>query len=113
MSRRLVPAVLLCAGLLAPGANAVPVTEREAGGGGDVGLSSGGDPYFPLDGNRGYDVKHYRISNSYDPDTDRLDGTTRIRATATEELTRFSLDLVLAVDRVRVDGRAADFTKPQ
>jgi aminopeptidase N len=77
------------------------------------GLSSGGDPYFPLDGNRGYDVQHYRISNTYDPDTDRLVGRTTLRATATEPLTELSLDLVLPVDEVLVDGRKAEFTKPR
>ena len=111
MSLRLAAAVALCLGLLAPVANAAADREGAAGGSAP-GLSSGGDPYFPLDGNRGYDVERYRISNTYDPGSDRLAGTTRIRATATEELTRFSLDLVLAVDEVRVDGRLADFTKP-
>ena len=35
---------------------------------------SGGDPYFPLDGNGGYDVEHYRIHDTYRPATDRLAG---------------------------------------
>ena len=74
---------------------------------------SGGDPYFPLDGNRGYDVEHYRISDTYRPSTDRLRGRTVLTATATEDLPRFSLDLVLGVDSVTVDGRPADFGKPQ
>ena len=34
-------------------------------------------PYFPLEGNGGYDVRHYDLTFSYDPATDRLDGTTR------------------------------------
>ena len=32
-----------------------------------------GDPYFPLDGNGGYDVGHYSLDVSYDPPTDHLD----------------------------------------
>ena len=31
-----------------------------------------GDPYFPLDGNGGYDVKHYVLDVAYDPATDVL-----------------------------------------
>ena len=31
-----------------------------------------GDPYFPLDGNGGYDVKHYRLDIAYNPSTDVL-----------------------------------------
>jgi aminopeptidase N len=77
-----------------------------------TGVTSGGDPYFPLDGNRGYEVQHYRITDSYLPATDWLRGTTVLRATATEDLTRFSLDLVLRVDQVWVDGRPAHFRKP-
>ena len=26
-----------------------------------------GDPYFPLDGNGGYDVRHYDLDVTYDP----------------------------------------------
>ena len=37
-----------------------------------------GDPYFPLEGNGGYDVKHYDLSFSYDPATDRLDALNKI-----------------------------------
>ena len=77
------------------------------------GISSGGDPYYPLDGNRGYEVDHYRIVDRYDPATDRLHGSTALRVTATDDLSRLSLDLVLRVDGVQVDHRRADFTKPQ
>ena len=38
-------------------------------------MSSGGDPYFPHAGNRGYDVGHYDLRLSYTPSTGRLDGT--------------------------------------
>ena len=39
-----------------------------------------GDPYFPLDGNGGYDVSHYDLNFEYDPATDVLavwNGSTR------------------------------------
>ena len=51
-----------------------------------------GDPYFPLAGNGGYDVKHYTLDVSYDPATDALDGVATIEATATENLSSFNLD---------------------
>jgi aminopeptidase N len=71
-----------------------------------------GDPYFPLEGNGGYDVQHYDIAFSYDPATKRLDGTTTVTALATQDLSRFDLDLQqLDVAKVTVDGRAASFTR--
>ena len=32
-----------------------------------------GDEYFPLDGNGGYDVKHYELGLAYDPATGHVD----------------------------------------
>ena len=115
MSVRLAVVVTVSLGLLAPvaGATTDPGGAATVGSADLSGLSSGGDPYFPLDGNRGYDVEHYRVRNTYVPDTDRLTGTTVVRATATEELTRLSLDLVLPVDGAWVDGRPAEFSKPR
>ena len=67
-----------------------------------------GDPYFPTDGNGGYDVAHYDLDLSYDPATDRLQGRATISARATQALSRFNLDLNgLQVTDVRVDGRPA------
>src|SRR5687767_2175154 len=57
------------------------------------GASGVGDPYFPLEGNGGYDVKDYVLDLSYDPATDRLDGQAFIFATPTQNLSRFNLDL--------------------
>src|SRR5262245_57873896 len=69
-----------------------------------------GDPYFPLEGNGGYDVRHYDLSFSYNPDTDRLDGVNRISAKATQTLTRFDLDLQqLDVSAVTVNDVPAAF----
>jgi hypothetical protein len=71
-----------------------------------------GDPYFPLMGNGGYDVAHYRLAITYDPDTDRLEGVARIRATATKALSRFDLDLDgLKVRSVTVRGHQAEWTR--
>ena len=55
-----------------------------AGGGGHAIKTFGpgspglGDPYFPFDGNGGYDVKHYDLAIAYDPPTDVLRGVATI-----------------------------------
>ena len=46
------------------------------------------DPYFPLEGNGGYDVQHYDLEFSYNPATDRLDATNKVTARATQDLSR-------------------------
>ena len=71
-----------------------------------------GDPFFPLAGNGGYDVGHYSLQLGYDPATRRLDGTATIQATATQNLSRFDLDLRgFDIVRLEVDGQAAAFTR--
>ena len=57
------------------------------------GAAGAGDPYFPLDGNGGYDTEHYVLDLSYDPATDMIAGSATIRARATQHLSRFNLDL--------------------
>ena len=52
-----------------------------------------GDPYFPKDGNGGYDVAHYNLDVGYFPRLDRLHGVATITARATQRLSRFNLDL--------------------
>ena len=39
-----------------------------------------GDPYFPLDGNGGYDVRHYDLRCRLRPATDVLQGMAQIQA---------------------------------
>src|SRR6185436_19550871 len=71
-----------------------------------------GDPYYPLDGNGGYDVQHYDLDLTYDPDTDELSGTATIGARATQNLSAFNLDFIgLTVDSVEVDGTSAAWTR--
>ena len=71
-----------------------------------------GDPYFPLDGNGGYDVKHYDLELTYDPETDELTGDATIEARATQHLSGFNLDFVgMTVDSVEVDDRTADWER--
>ena len=70
-----------------------------------------GDPYFPLDGNGGYDVKHYGLDVAYDPATDVLRGVATIKARATQNLSSFNLDLEgMTVRSIRVNGRRATWT---
>ena len=71
-----------------------------------------GDPFFPLAGNGGYDVTNYALRLSYDPATNHLDGTATIRATATQNLSRFDLDLRgFQISRLLVNGQASSFTR--
>src|SRR5690606_20744550 len=59
-------------------------------------------------GNGGYDVAHYRLELTWLPEDGSLSGTTTIEATATQDLSRFNLDLSgLEVISVEVDGHAA------
>ncbi|MFE5096329.1 M1 family metallopeptidase [Streptomyces sp. NPDC056638] len=68
-----------------------------------------GDPYFPDDGNSGYDVSRYDVRIAYDPArTDHLDGDATVTARALTGLDRFSLDLKgFTVASVTVDGTPA------
>lgn len=105
------PLVALCVAL--PGAlAAVPASAAPAPGPGRsaaTGAAGIGDPYFPRDGNGGYDVGHYSVRIAYDQSTGRLVGRTTLRATATQRLRRFNLDLLLPVRSVRVAGEPARF----
>ena len=105
MARRLafVVAVALCAVVL-PGA-APPVVYTP-------GSDFAGDPYFPLDGNGGYDVQHYLLELTYDPETDVLTGVATIEARATQNLSAFNLDFVgMTVDSVKVENKDAAWTR--
>jgi aminopeptidase N len=88
----------------------------DTGGGGRSAPTPGapgiGDPYYPLDGNGGYDVEHYDLDLRYDPATDVLSGTATVAAQATQALSAFDLDLQgLEVQSVTVDGRPATWTR--
>lgn len=102
----LVPAAAaaLCA-LVALPASAAPA----------VGASGAGDPYFPLQGNGGYDVQHYDLRLTYTPSTRQLAGTAVLQAVAGASLSRLDLDLRdgMAVSRVTVDGADAAFARAQ
>jgi aminopeptidase N len=75
-----------------------------------AGAPGGGDPFFPLAGNGGYDVAHYSLALSYA--AERLSGHAAVFARATDNLSQFDLDVrdFYAVARVRVDGKPASFS---
>jgi hypothetical protein len=69
-----------------------------------------GDPYFPLDGNGGYNVNHYDLDLKYTPDTDVLEGVAKITARATQDLSTFNLDFEgMTIRSITVDGRKASY----
>jgi len=71
-----------------------------------------GDPFFPNQGNPGYDVSDYDVALSYAPSSNRLVATETISATATSALSAFSLDLHgLTVDSATVNGAAAQTSR--
>jgi aminopeptidase N len=103
-----VAAGAVLAALLSPGA--VPTTAAERAP--VAGAAGIGDPYFPKDGNGGYDVTHYDVHvERYDLRTTELSGWTEITARATQHLASFHLDLMLDVDAVTVNGVPAGFGK--
>jgi aminopeptidase N len=109
ISRPLLSVALLAT--LAVGFSSVPATGGMRSAAPVDGASGIGDPYWPLDGNGGIDVATYKISNRYALETKRLSGRTTIELTATHDLASFSLDFLLDVSRVRVDGEKARFAK--
>src|SRR6185436_12720499 len=77
-----------------------------------AGSSGIGDPYFPLDGNGGYDVSHYDLALTYDPATDTLTGVATIQARTTQALGQFDLDFVgLHLRSLSVNGIATTFQR--
>jgi aminopeptidase N len=78
----------------------------------NAGAPGVGDRYYRTYGNGGYDVRRYDLDVVYNPVSDVLDGRARIRATTTEALCSFNLDLVgLEVRSVQVNGVPATWTR--
>jgi aminopeptidase N len=66
-----------------------------------------GDALFPDLGNPGLDVLHYDIALSYDPSTDRVDGTVGLDVALTADRDEITLDAVgLTTSQVTVDGES-------
>ncbi|GIJ26443.1 metallopeptidase [Micromonospora qiuiae] len=114
---RLRGAALATAILLAAGSLVVPSPAGAAPGNPGAprfspGAPSVGDPYFPDQGNGGYDVQHYDLDFSYDPETRFMDATATITARATQDLDQFNLDFRgPAVSSVTVNGKKNGFTR--
>ena len=97
--RRALLAVVSIVGFLAVAAPAAPAATFTAG------APGAGDPFFPLAGNGGYEVRHYSLRLDYGPQNNALDARAVISARATQDLSRFDLDLRgLHVGDVTVDG---------
>ena len=92
---------------------AAPTSDRaERRAAASPGAAGAGDPYFPSDGNGGYQVRHYDLALSYAPGTDRLRGVATIHARATQDLSAFNLDLDgLDVHAVAVRGKRAQWSR--
>ena len=76
------------------------------------GEAGAGDPYYPNAGNGGYEVSHYDLELKFDRTPNRLEGDVEIDARATQDLSRFNLDLrrFMVVSKVEVNGSRATFT---
>src|SRR3954471_14640683 len=106
-TKRAIPVLLPAAAApVASGLPAAPALARAA----SVGAVGGGDPYYPRQGNGGYQVGHYSLRVSYTPSSHHLSGVAGIWArVGPTALRRFDLDLRrnLRVRSVVVDGQAA------
>ncbi len=68
------------------------------------------EPFFPRAGNRGYDVGFYEVALRYSPGSGRVRASATISATATQDLSVFSIDLYgLQVGEVQVEGEGARY----
>jgi aminopeptidase N len=71
-----------------------------------------GDPFFGEAGNGGYDVERYDLSFSLDDPEGPITAVAELRATSTQALSSFHLDLHgLEVREVTVDGEIARFER--
>jgi len=71
-----------------------------------------GDSLYPGFGNGGYDVSHYTLDLTVDPDANTIDGRAVIDATATQDLSSFNLDLIgFEIGSLTVNGAPADFSR--
>src|SRR5689334_20997653 len=79
-----------------------------------IGSAGGGDSYYALQGNGGYDARHYSLNLRFDPNTRHLAGVARMSAVATMKLSRFDVDLrhEMTATRVLVNGRNAGHRQP-
>ncbi|MEU0876435.1 M1 family metallopeptidase [Nocardia brasiliensis] len=105
-------AAVLVAGAPASADPAPPAAGEAAAVAGTPGSDGLGDPYYPKDGNGGYDATDYDVAIDYNPSSHRLVGKTKVTAKATQALSAFNLDFAgPAVGSVTVNGQAAGFKR--
>jgi aminopeptidase N len=96
-----------------PGPSGGVVAPGDDGSDGTIGNPGIGDPYYPEDGNGGYQIDSYDLNLRYDPDTNELISTATLAGTVLSDdgLTQFNLDLqpTMDVDAVTVNGAPAAF----
>jgi aminopeptidase N len=91
-------AALLTVIVLATGAAPASATST-------IGAPGVGDPFFPFAGNGGLDVRDYSLKLAYDIGARRLEGTATLEITATQDLSRFDLDLRgFQLGAITIDG---------
>lgn len=93
------------------GADGIPAPPTDPGPPFVVGAASAGDSLFPEIGNGGYNATNYDINLDYNPLTNVFNsGTyTKMTATATADIWKFSLDFRGAVSKVVVEGEPSYF----
>jgi aminopeptidase N len=70
-----------------------------------------GDPYFPEEGNGGYDVDHYNIELFVDMEMQEIAGVVTIDAMAVDDLSAFNLDFEeFEIVNILVNNERADFS---
>ena len=106
--RLLVPALAVATALVV----AAPVTSVGSSEPALAGARGIGDPYFPQDGNGGYNALKYDVRDSYRFSDGRLRGSTAITLRTTERLSSFDLDFLLPVSKVTLSTGAARFSRP-
>lgn len=75
-------------------------------------LLGSGDSRYPDLGNRGYDVEHYTVDITFDPEPNTINALVTIDAAATLPIEVFSLDFIgFEVTGVRVEGEEATFER--
>ncbi|MFD9888141.1 M1 family metallopeptidase [Amycolatopsis sp. NPDC059027] len=95
--------VALCATAAMPGAAGATI--------GTPGAQTSGERLIPTLGNGGYQVSDYDVSFDYVPASTVMASSVTITASATQDLSRFSLDSVgQTISAVTVDGVGARFT---
>ncbi|MCP4967807.1 MAG: M1 family metallopeptidase [bacterium] len=71
-----------------------------------------GDSLYPELGNSGYEVNHYSVDLTFDPEPKTITARVEIEATATQPLAAFSLDFIgFDIADITIDGDPVSFTR--